>query len=136
MTWLYANSVDIVYPERQDPALPPPLAVSEFVGTYYDPGYGNITLREEPHPDKPGENILVVDRLETTMRYSMHFHHVTGNYWIVYFHTVIFSGVKFDEFVGAEFQLGPDGKPSGVEVTLESQLDGIYEGKVFFKRVA
>lgn len=136
MTWLYANSVDIVYPKRQDPALPPPLAVSEFVGTYYDPGYGNITLREEPHPDKPGENILVADRLETTWRYSMHFHHVTGNYWIVYLPTVIFSGVKFDEFVGAEFQLGPDGKPLGVEVTWENQLDRIYEGKVFFRRVA
>lgn len=128
--------MDVVYPKRPDPVLPSPLAVSEFVGTYYDPGYGNFTLREELHPDKPGEKILVADRPETTWNYSMHFHHVTGNYWIVYMPSVIWSGVKFKEFSGAEFKLGADGKPVGVEVTWENHMDTMYEGQVLFKRVA
>ncbi|KAL6890757.1 beta-lactamase/transpeptidase-like protein [Trichoderma evansii] len=136
LAWLYENAVDVIYPKRPDPALPSPLAVSEFVGTYYDPGYGNITLREEPHPDKPSEKILVADRPETTWNYSMHFHHVTGSYWIVYMPSPIWSGVKFKEFFGAEFVLGADGKPVGVEVTWENHMDTMYEGQVFFKRVA
>jgi hypothetical protein len=110
--------------------------VSEFVGTYYDPGYGNITLREEPHPDKPGESILVADRPETTWNYSMHFNHVTGDHWIVYLSASIYSGLKFKEFVGAEFKVGADGKASGVEITWENWTDAMYEGKALFKRIA
>lgn len=116
--------------------MPPPLTVREFAGTYYDPGYGNITLREEPHPDKLSENILVADRPETTWNYSMHFHHVTGDYWIVYLSSSIWSGLKFKEFVAAEFKLGADGKASGVEITWETRMDAMYEGKALFERIA
>ncbi|PNP40886.1 hypothetical protein TGAM01_v201003 [Trichoderma gamsii] len=136
MSWQYANAVDILYPERQDPASPPTLAVSEFAGTYYDPGYGNITLREEPHPDKLGESILVAHRPETTWNYSMRFNHVTSDYWIVYLPASIWSGLRFEEFVAAEFKLGADGKASGVEITWENRMDAMYEGKLLFKRVA
>lgn len=135
LAWQYENAVDILYPERPDPAAPPTLAPSELVGTYYDPGYGNITLREEPHPDKPGEKILVANLPESTWKYSMHFHHVTGDYWIVYLPWSVFSGVKFEEIVSGEFKLGADGKVSGIEVIWENRLDAMFEGKVFYKRV-
>ncbi|KAM0265635.1 hypothetical protein ACHAQJ_000069 [Trichoderma viride] len=135
LTWQYEHAVDVLYPKRPDPALPSTLALSELVGTYYDPGYGNITLREEPHPGKPGEKILVADRPETTWRYSMHFHHVTGDYWIVYLPSSLFSGFNFEEYVAGEFKLGADGKVSGIEVIWENRLDAMFEGKVFYKRV-
>lgn len=136
MSWQYTHAVDVVYPNRQDPASPPTLAVSEFAGTYYDPGYGNITLCEKPHPDKPGESILVAHRPEATWNYSMRFNHVTGDYWIVYLDASIWAGVRFGEFVAAKFELGADGKASGVEITWEGRMDPMYEGKVLFKRVA
>lgn len=135
LTWLYENAVDVLYPERPDPVLPSTLNTSELVGTYYDPGYGNITLREEPHPDKPGEKILVADRPETTWKYAMHFYHVSGDHWIVYLPAPIYSGTKFKDFQAAEFKVGADGKAWGVEVLMESRTDPMPEGKVLYKRV-
>ncbi|KAL6875186.1 beta-lactamase/transpeptidase-like protein [Trichoderma novae-zelandiae] len=136
LTWLYENAVDVLYPERPDPVLPSTLNTSELVGTYYDPGYGNITLREEPHPDKPGEKILVADRPETTWKYSMHFYHVSGDHWIVYLPAPIYSGTKFTDFQAAEFKVGADGRAWGIEVLMESRTDPMPEGKVLYRRVA
>lgn len=129
--------MDVLYPERPDPVLPSTLALSELVGTYYNPGYGNITLHEEPHPEKAGEKILVANRPETTWKYSMHFHHVTGDHWIVYIPSAVFSGynIKFQEFVAGEFKVGADGKASGVEIVWESRMDAMFEGNIFFNRV-
>ncbi|KAL7799198.1 beta-lactamase/transpeptidase-like protein [Trichoderma ceciliae] len=132
---LYENAVDVLYPERPDPALPSTLAVSELVGTYYDPGYGDITLREEPHPHTPGEKILVADRPDTTWKFSMHFYHVTGDHWVIYLPAPMYSGMRFDEFVAGEFKLGVDGKASGVEVIWVNRMSAMLEGKVLFKRV-
>ncbi|KAK1251795.1 hypothetical protein MKX07_007274 [Trichoderma sp. CBMAI-0711] len=136
LTWLYENAVDVLYPERPDPVLPSTLNTSELAGTYYDPGYGRITLREEPHPDKPGETILVADRPETTWKYSMHFYHVSADHWIAYLDAPIYSGTKFKDFYAAEFKVGADGKAWGVEVLLESRTDPMPEGTVLYKRVA
>lgn len=106
------------------------------MGTYYDPGYGNITLHEEAHPYKPGEKILVADRPETTWKYSMHFYHVTGDHWIVYLPAPIYSGTGFTNFVAGEFKLSVDGKASGLEIIWESRTDPMFEGKVLYKRIA
>ncbi|RFU73766.1 penicillin-binding [Trichoderma arundinaceum] len=135
LTWLYENAVDVLYPKRPDPVLPSTLATSELVGSYYDPGYGKFTLREEPHPDKPGEKILVADRPETTWKYSMHFHHVTGDHWIVYLPASIYAGVNFEEYVAGEFKLDVSGKVSGVEIIWKNLADPMLEGVVLFKRV-
>ncbi|KAL7820596.1 putative penicillin-binding protein [Trichoderma gracile] len=135
LAWLYENAVDVLYPERPDPVLPSTLNTSELAGTYFDPGYGNITLREEPHPDKPGEKILVADRPETTWKYSMHFYHVSGDHWIVYLPAPIYSGTKFKDFYAAQFKVGADGKAWGVEVLMESRADPMPEGTVLYRRV-
>ncbi|KAL7951651.1 beta-lactamase/transpeptidase-like protein [Trichoderma barbatum] len=136
LDWLYKNALDILYPERPNPALPSTLSTSELVGTYYNAGYGNITLREEPHPDKLGEKILVADRPDSTWRYSMHFHHVSGDNWIVYLPAPIYSGTNFVEFVAGEFKLGADGKASGIEIIWESRTDPMFEGIALYKRIA
>ncbi|UKZ76461.1 hypothetical protein TrVFT333_004165 [Trichoderma virens FT-333] len=136
LDWLYENALDILYPERPDPGLPPTLPTSELVGTYYNPGYGNITLREEAHPDKPGEKILTADRPDSTWEYSMHFHHVSGDRWIVYISAPVFLGRKFKEFVAGEFKIGADGKPSAIEIIWENRSDPMFEGKAHYKRIA
>lgn len=78
------ESVNILYPKRPNPPLPASMNTTELQGIYYDPGYGRITLREVPHPSKPGEKILVADRPEMTWKYQMKLHHVSSDYWIVY----------------------------------------------------
>jgi hypothetical protein len=78
------ESVDILYPKLPKPPLPPTVNITELQGIYYDPGYGRITLREEPHPDRSDEKILVADRHDMTWKYQMRLHHVSGDYWIIY----------------------------------------------------
>lgn len=128
--------MDILYPNRPNPGLPSTLSTKELVGTYYNTGYGNITLREEAHPDKLGEKILAADRPDSTWQYSMRFHHVTGDHWIVYFPAPIYAGGKYVDFMAGEFKVGADGKASGVEIIWESRTDPMFEGIAFYGRVA
>ncbi|KAL7962293.1 beta-lactamase/transpeptidase-like protein [Trichoderma compactum] len=136
LDWLYDNALDILYPDRPNPGLPSTLSTSELLGTYYNVGYGNITLREEPHPDKLGEKILAADRPDSTWNYSMRFHHVSGDHWIVYLPAPIYNGRKYVDFMAAEFKVGADGKPSAIEIVWESRTDPMPEGTAEYKRIA
>jgi hypothetical protein len=103
-------------------------------GIYYDPGYGRIALREQPHPDRSDEKILVADRQEMTWKYQMNLHHVSGDYWVVYLPLLENPGY-FTEFVAAEFKIGNDGKPVGLQVDWVDRVTDEVEGKVLFKKV-
>ncbi|EXK80438.1 hypothetical protein FOQG_15073 [Fusarium oxysporum f. sp. raphani 54005] len=128
------ESVDILYPERPNPPLPPTVNITELQGIYYDPGYGQITLREEPHPDRSDEKILVADRQEMTWKYQMRLHHVSGDYWIIYLPFLENPGYMV-EFVAGEFKIGNNGKAVGLQVDWVSRFDDVVEGNVLFKRV-
>ncbi|KAF5268800.1 hypothetical protein FOXYS1_294, partial [Fusarium oxysporum] len=78
------EAVDILYPERPQPPLPPTLNITELEGISYDPGYGRITLREDPHPGGSGEKVFVADRHDMTWKHQMRLHHVSGDYWTIY----------------------------------------------------
>ncbi|KAL5592323.1 hypothetical protein FOBRF1_013349 [Fusarium oxysporum] len=128
------ESVDILYPERPDPPSPPTVNITELQGIYYDPGYGQIRLREEPHPDRPDEKILVADRQDMTWKYQMRLHHVSGDYWIIYLPFLENPGYII-EFVAGEFKIGNNGKAVGLLVDWVSRPDDVFEGKVLFKKV-
>ncbi|KAL5603627.1 hypothetical protein FOVSG1_006377 [Fusarium oxysporum f. sp. vasinfectum] len=128
------ESVDILYPERPDPPLPPIVNITELQGIYYDPGYGQIRLREEPHPDRPDEKILVADRQDMTWKYQMRLHHVSGDYWIIYLPFLENPGYII-EFVAGEFKIGNNGKAVGLLVDWVSRPDDVFEGKALFKKV-
>ncbi|KAK5995069.1 hypothetical protein PT974_03462 [Cladobotryum mycophilum] len=124
----FKNAVDELYPNSPDPPLPSKLTMEELAGTYYDAGYGKITLRVQPHPDpdRAGENILVAYRPESTFKYSMKFEHVSDQYWILYLMTAD-GGGYLDQILAAKFRVGVDGMVSGLEVEME--------GKIMFERV-
>ncbi|CAI6098117.1 unnamed protein product [Clonostachys chloroleuca] len=122
--------LDRLYPDRPNPALPPSLQTGCFVGTYEDAGYGSFTLREEPHPDKPGETILVADRPRTTWRYVMKMHHVTGDYWMIYTELQGVADAIANSTVGGQFKIGVDGKVSSLDIYWENYLGPATDGGV------
>lgn len=104
------------------------------MGSYYDPGYGTITFREETIPDRPDEKILVADRTEMTWKYRVRLQHAFGDYWVVRV-TTPWNPTLFDEFLPGEFQRGNDGKVSALEIEWASRMGNMYEGKTSFKRM-
>ncbi|RGP78637.1 penicillin-binding [Fusarium longipes] len=127
------ESVNILYPERPDPPLPPTVNITELEGTYDGPGYGKITLRKEPHPDRPDERILVADRPDMTWKYQMRLHHVSGDFWIIYLPLLENPGYVI-EFVAGEFKMGSNGRVMGLEVDWVYRGADQIEGKVLFKK--
>lgn len=116
------NAVDMVYPNRASSPRPPTLQTSQLTGEFYDTAYGTITLREEPHPTKNGEKILVADRPEMTFRYRLELHHVYADHWIAYDKHLDIPDSLFNDFSAAEFRFGADGKVSSLEITWASHM--------------
>jgi hypothetical protein len=91
-------------------------------------------LREEPHPDRSDETILVADRHDMTWKYQMRLHHVSGDYWIIYLPLLQNPGYIV-EFVAGEFKIGSNGKVIGLDVDWVNRAADEIEGKVLFKKV-
>ncbi|PCD33746.1 hypothetical protein BFJ63_vAg7029 [Fusarium oxysporum f. sp. narcissi] len=115
------EAVDILYPERPQPPLPPTLNITELEGISYDPGYGRITLREDPHPGGSGEKVFVADRHDMTWKHQMRLHHVSGDYWTIYL-PVLENPGYIVEFVAGEFKIGSNGKVAGLQGGTNRQL--------------
>lgn len=128
------NATDVLFPQRPNPPLPSRVELSELIGTYYDAGYGDFTLRVEPHPSKSNEKILVADRYDMSWQYSLKMHHVSGEYWVVFVDARETSGYG-ELFVAGEFKLGADGKIRGLEIDWASPMDDMKDGKVLFKKI-
>ncbi|PHH89700.1 hypothetical protein CDD83_5481 [Cordyceps sp. RAO-2017] len=129
------NVDQVLFPDRPSPPLPSTFKVEDLVGRYSGPGYGEFTLRQEPHPDKSGEKILVADRDDMTWRYRISMHHASGNYWGVYL-TVPSNPTFFLEYLPAEFTTGVDGRVSTLIIDWIVRMEGVDEGKVAFQKIA
>ncbi|KAM5346508.1 hypothetical protein ACJ41O_009513 [Fusarium nematophilum] len=130
----YEKALDIVYPKRPDPPAPSPVSIRDLAGSYYNPGYKTLKFRVEPHPDKEGEEVLLDDREDSTWQVPMELHHVSGNWWIMYLVNPK-NNCSFCEYEQVEFKIGPDGKPTAVEVDFYARIGEMYEGKIVFDRV-
>jgi hypothetical protein len=130
------KGVEILFPDRPEKPLPSPVPIKDLEGTYYDEGYKSLTLRVEPNPNKEDEEILVSETFNSTWQFRLEFHHVTGNWWIVYMQQGLSKTMGFyQEWEKAEFKIGPDGKPSALVIEWWARLSNMYEGVVEFKRV-
>lgn len=131
------KAVSRLYPDQPDPPLPPTLNTSLLTGTYHDPGYGAITLREEPHPTRPDEMILLADRPEMTWRYTLELHHVSGDHWVVYDKIIGIPNSLFNDFSAGEFRIGADGKVSSLDIHWESHVGPpMDEGVTSFRKIS
>lgn len=93
-----------------------------------------MLLREESHPDKLDEKILVATRDVMTWRYQVRMHHATGDYWVVYL-TTPHNPTLLNDFQSGGFRRGADGKVSELEITWASRMSDQGEGTTVFKRI-
>lgn len=104
------------------------------VGTYYNAGYGNFTLREEPNPENPEETLLVTHRTDMTLRYRLELHHISADYWIVYVSP--FGGDSFiNDYAKGWFVIGVDGKVEGLNISWQNAEGQQSEGAPWFEKV-
>ncbi|KAM4057408.1 beta-lactamase [Hirsutella rhossiliensis] len=123
-----SNAVDMMYPTRPDPPLPPPVHATQLVGSYFDEGYGVLDIEEAKGRGK-GKGALVARRDDMLFMYTLRFKHVSGGFWLL--------EVWYDDtdsmaaFWGGEFVVGVDGSVAGLMVQLGAVRGG---GRVWFER--
>ncbi|KAK7426709.1 hypothetical protein QQZ08_006745 [Neonectria magnoliae] len=132
----YNKGVETIYPNRPDPPLPSPLSAKDLAGTYYNLGYKGLTLRVEANPENPDGETLVCDRHDGTWRFSMRFHHVTGNWWLLVMEQDVKNPPRFmQQWERVEFNIGPDGKAAAFAIGWYDRMGNKYESTIEFKRV-
>ncbi|KAK2592310.1 hypothetical protein QQS21_010000 [Conoideocrella luteorostrata] len=129
------RAVDILFPDRPSPTLPPTINATELQGTYRSQGYGTVTFEIEAHPTHPDQKILAAYRPEMVWRYYMKLHHVSGDYWIMYLGGME-NPTLFREYQACQFKIGIDSKAVGFEVDWKDTIRGISEGTVWFEKLS
>ncbi|KAF8867149.1 beta-lactamase/transpeptidase-like protein [Acephala macrosclerotiorum] len=120
----YNSARDEYYPQTLD-YRPLSLELARYAGTYYNPGYRNLTIYY-----KDGE--LQIDR-----NYSFHVHadleHVTGDYFMAYMDSTSTPESVFQKAVAAEFVIGPDGVARKFGIAIETTMG--TDGRIWFDRI-
>lgn len=129
------NARKRIYPDAppKDEALPLPLPIESYAGSYWNEGYRNLTVYVD---DPPNEKVrkLRVDVLDKTWKHTITFEHISGDYFVGWMHTpgrYAESGYLFTDARAAEFQIGSDGKVRKLGFDYEPSMKG---QKIWFTR--
>jgi hypothetical protein len=129
-----SNAIDILYPERPDPPLPPPLPAAELVGFYIDEGYGVLRIEEAGGRTRKDKTELMARRDDMLFMYTLRFKHVSGGFWVL---EVWYDDTdSMADFWAGEFVAGVDGSVSGLRVQLGTGGGTVDRGSVWFEKMA
>jgi hypothetical protein len=81
----------------------------------------------------PNETILVADRPDMSFQHQIRLHHVSGDYWVAYYHSLYETNGPANANK-AEFKAGVDGKPTGFEMDIRP-IGEYSHGVVFFEKM-
>ncbi|KND87177.1 D-aminopeptidase [Tolypocladium ophioglossoides CBS 100239] len=130
------NALDNTYPNRPETPVAPTTSIDKLAGTYYDPGYKNITLRVKSHAKDSTKQVLTGFRENDTWPISFDLHHVSGDWWIMYLETPQNPTIYFRRYAQAEFKIGVDGAPAALQVQFDqSKAEGQNSNKVLFNKI-
>jgi hypothetical protein len=122
------------FPGVVDPPLPLPIPLGEFEGTYFHPGYGNVTLAiEKPADDLPvAKGVKEVLHAELRRDFDFHFdlEHVSGLHFIAYLNAKVRTPMLLSG-TPAGFEVGPDGKV----VRVGARIEPAMEEKMWFDKI-
>jgi hypothetical protein len=127
------NAAEILFPDRPSRYHPPSLDVSEFPGKYQALGYGNWEFVEVVSKGAPMGVVLVADRTDLLWKTRVTLRHVSGDFWVAFITMLEGDGLP-EVFLVAEFRIGVDGKPSGLELTFKDR-EKFNGGRVFLQRM-
>jgi CubicO group peptidase (beta-lactamase class C family) len=135
----------VAFPDAPAPedALPHALPLKSYTGTYFHPGYRNITITLADPPIYVGEpvssengKILHADVSDRSWPHVLDFEHVNAEHFLVRYHFTLEGAKNFDtdsEAARAEFEVGSDGRADRFGITYEPLMVG---KKIWFDRVA
>ncbi|KHN93895.1 Beta-lactamase/transpeptidase-like protein [Metarhizium album ARSEF 1941] len=129
--WL-EHALDNLYPNRPKTRLASTLNTSQLAGTYYNPGFRRIRLRDETNPRNPGENVLRSGREEASWRQNLTFHHVSGDNWIIY---ADMYSIFRNTALRSQFKIGVDGKAAALEIEFRNRGAAVAEAVVLFDKM-
>jgi hypothetical protein len=103
------------------------------MGTYYHPGYSNITLEVAgPVMGKGCAKRLVGSRLDATWKMDLDGHLASSDHWLIYFDMHDVKTNMLSEFAGAQFKIGPDGRVQSLGVEFRYPAENLLEGLIWF----
>lgn len=114
-------------------ALPLPLPIDKYAGSYWNDGYLNLTIYVDDPPNAKTKN-LRIDALNKTWQHTITFEHVSGNYFLAWLHMVgreAIPGNFLNDARAAEFHIDSDGKVDKVGIAYEPSMGG---EKIWFTR--
>jgi len=118
---------DICFPTLPSPVLPSTLPLASYAGTYYHPGYQNLTISLDV-----STKTLHADRSSSTCPEHMSFEHVSGEFFVVTSNIVGDLNALFPQTYKSEFRIGADGKVEQVGIRWEEEMG---EEKIWLRRV-
>jgi len=135
------NAVEHLYPGRSKTPLPPTLPLSHYAGTYYHPGYQNITLTLADssllRANETGGELLVADRSDFTWRTINYFKHVSGEHWVMYGRQAKRqAGIgALEDYGAAQFEIGADGKANRFGIEWRDTASQVIDGWIWYERI-
>ncbi|KUJ14891.1 putative penicillin-binding protein [Mollisia scopiformis] len=122
-----SHAKSILYPELPSPTLPPTLPLPSYTGTYYHPGYQNLTIYFDD-----STKTLHADRSKSTWPEYFTFEHVSGEFFIIVTKAVGDYHALFPQVYPAEFRIRADGRVRQVGIRWEETMG---EEKIWLDRV-
>lgn len=132
------NARGIVFPDAppEDKALPLPLPLESYEGSYWNDGYGNLTVKLVRSGEQSGNSQrqrLQVDVLDKLWQYGLTFEHVTANYFLAWTHGVGREPGQdhlVDDVQAAEFLIGLSGRVEKMGIQYEQSM----RDRIWFER--
>ena len=128
---VWESALDTVYPDRADPPQNQSLPLEAYAGTYFHPGYQNLTLTLQGSAKK--EPKLVAEFVDATWPTTCDVAHVSGEHWLAYCGMVPHIP---QDYAGAHSEIGPNGKVEAFVLDLLGLNDGNAEGSIRFQKIA
>jgi hypothetical protein len=122
----YENSWKEAYPNIPDPPLPATLPLQNYTGTYFNPGYNNITMELK-------NGALYANRQDATLKLELTLEHISGDYFMAYADSTEAPGMPFKLAAPAEFKVGSDGISKTFGLAVEPEMGP--SGRIWFERV-
>jgi hypothetical protein len=122
----YKNGWKGAYPNIPNPRLPTTLPVQNYTGTYFNPGYNNITIEIK-------DGALYANRSDATLKVELTLEHISGDYFMAYADSTEAPGLPFKVAAPAEFEISPEGISKTLGLAAEPEMG--KDGRIWFERL-
>jgi len=130
---IWDSALDTVYPDRADPPVNLTLPLEAYAGTYFNPGYQNLTVTLRASEGDRNTPKLVAEFVDASWPTTCEVAHVSGEHWLAYCEMTL---QNFKDYAGARSEVGSDGKVEAVILELRGVNDGSAEGSIRFEKIA